>query len=378
MAIKTKRRRTATGGGEPAHKPKQWGLALLMIVGALLGLLAIGVTARWLATTSAPWLYLAADGDHARLVAILVALWALFPLGCGGAFWLGRRRRQVWGWVAAVPLVPVGLFLLGTSPGRGNDGRLSRTLNNAVGGGFAETGEVFTSMALAGLVGNLTLLLVGGWILVPGRTWPRLALVGVLAVGGWAGIGALVVSIVGDTESRGGWLDRTAAMVAGGDDGLTGQFQVGLDASVLDVVDCDTAAAALRVEGEVPALDGCREALLVSATGRYDQAGRRLASGELVAVVLQVRTEGQLEELDAALDGVELVEASGLPRPPGQTLATKASKALSLVVAAEDTGEIPLPAEGAGLRPLTRALAYVVLGTAQSFYIAPPDETPAP
>jgi hypothetical protein len=97
-----------------------------------------------------------------------------------------------------------------------------------------------------------------------------------------------------------------------------------------------------------------------------------------VAVVLQTRTDGQLEDLDEALDGVELVEGAGLPQPPGTTLASKAPRALSLVVAAEDTGDIPLPAEGAGLRPLTRALAYVVIGTATGFYLAPPDEPAAP
>ena len=48
------------------------------------------------------------------------------------------------------------------------------------------------------------------------------------------------------------------------------------------------------------------------------------------------------------------------------------------MIAAEDTGDIPLPAEGAGQRPLQRALAYVVIGSAVGLYVSPPEETPAP
>jgi hypothetical protein len=374
VPIKVKDRRPGKGGQQ---RKTTWWQAILMVAGLLGGLVALAVGGRWLAITVAPWLYLAADGDHARLVAILVTLWALLPFA-GLAVWkvFGRWGR-VWGWVALAALAPFALFLWGTVPGRGNDGRLSRSLNEAVGGGLADTGEVFVSVALAGLLGNVAVWLVGAWILVPRAPWRRRAAAGLVVVGTWVGIGLLVVRIVGDTEPRGAWLEQTAEQVKGGDEGLTGGFAVGLDTSVLEVVDCDEAADALRVDGDVPALDGCRRALLVSATGRYDEGGQRTSSGELVAVILQTRTEGRLEDLDEALHGVELVAGAGLPAPPGTTLATKTSRALSLVIAAEDTGDIPLPAEGAGLRPLTRSLAYVVIGSATGFYLAPPDETPA-
>ncbi|WP_134740990.1 hypothetical protein [Nocardioides sp. 503] len=371
MAIKVKRRRS------PDAPKTRWWVALLMVVGLLAGLVGLAVAGRWWAMTVAPWLYLAADADHARLVAILVTLWAVFPLGCLGVARVFKRHGRVGGWAAVVALSPVALFLWGTMPGRNNGGRLARSLNEAVGGGLADTGEVFTSMALAGLLGNFAIVLLAMSILGSRPSWWRRSVAAAVLVVAWSGIGLLVLQIVGDTEPRGAWLDRTAAQVDGGDEGLTGDFPIGIDASVLEVVDCDTAASALRVAGDVPELAGCRQALLVSATGRYDEGGQRRSSGELVAVVLQTRTEGQLEDLDEALDGVELVEGAGLPQAPGATLATEATRALSLVVAAEDTGDIPLPSEGAGLRPLTRALAYVVIGTATGFYLAPPDEPPA-
>ncbi|WP_193607894.1 hypothetical protein [Nocardioides lijunqiniae] len=349
-----------------------------MVVGVLAGLLGLAVGGRWLAVVVAPWLYLLADGDHARLVAILMTLWALLPLGCFGVWWVRRRAGRAWGWVAVAALSPLALFLWGTVPGRNNNGRLSRSLNDAVGGGLADTGEVFVTAALAGLLGGFGLALLSGFVLGPRVTRTRVAIAVLVAVVAWAGTGVLITRVVGDTEPRGSWLSQTAEQVRGGDEGLTGGFRVGLDTSVLEVVDCDEAAEALRLDGDVPELEGCRQALLLSATGRYGEGAERRSSGSLVAVVLQTRTEGQLEDLDEALDGVELVAGAGLPEPPGQTLATKASRALSLVIAAEDTGDIPLPAEGAGLRPLTRALAYVHIGTATGFYLAPPDETPAP
>jgi hypothetical protein len=104
------------------------------------------------------------------LVAILATLWALLPLAGLSVWQAFQRLGKVGGWVAVVALAPLALFLWGTVPGRNNNGRLSRSLNEAVGGGLADTGEVFTSIALGGLLGNLVAVVLVSWLLVPRPT----------------------------------------------------------------------------------------------------------------------------------------------------------------------------------------------------------------
>jgi hypothetical protein len=352
------------------------------IVGALAVVLAMAVVSRTLATWAAPVLYVWADGDHLRLTAYLLALWACVAPLVLAALAVRSRVGRWWSVPVWVVVAGLGLLLLGFVPGRNNGGRLSRELSVASGGTLTDTGDIYVWTALAGVIGiGLVVPLIAQWVFEdrrwthprPGRAFPGM----VAYIAGWIGAGALVLAGVGDTPARITWLEETARVLPGGDAGVTGGFHIGLDTSLVDVVDCDTAATALRVDGEVPELDGCRRGLLVAATGRYDQRGQRLASGELVAVVVQVRTEEQVASLDSALDSVELVEAGGLPQAPGVATANPATAALSLVIAAEDPAEIPLPAEGAGRRPLTRALAYVVIGSAVGLYLGPPEETPA-
>jgi hypothetical protein len=369
-------RRTRAPEGKQASP---W-FIVLAVVGVLAGLLVLGFGSRWLATHLAPVVFLWADGDHLRVVAFLLALWASGPLLALAAL----RVRARWGpWAAApcwVLVVGLGLLLFGYVPGRHDDGELSRDLGSAVGGPpLGDTGDAFIGSALAAVVCLIVVVpTAGAWVLGGRRTRGRAIACAVGYVAAWVAAGAVVLAVVGDTPARITWLQATADVIRGGDAGVTGDFPVGLDTSVADVVDCDTAADRLRVGGKAPELDGCRRALLVAATGRYDDHGTRTSSGRLVAVVVQVRTEDQLDELDAALDDATIAGGGGLPEPRGDVLVSPARAALSLVVAVEDSGDIPLPSEGAGRRPLTRALAYVVIGSAEGFYLAPPEETPAP
>jgi hypothetical protein len=349
------------------------------VIGVIGALLAVTVLSRELARAAVPTLVGWSDGDERRLVAIVLAMWAALPL-----FILGAARAHVRaGWWAAAPFWlltgVVGLFLFGFVPGKGDDGDLARQLDLAT-PGLDGSGDVLTGAALGGFLTVVVASLVQA---VPvlllswrGRDAPMVVLLGLTAavyVAVWVVSGVLTIAAVGATsDSRGDWLADTADALRGGDAGVTGGFDVGLDPTVVELVDCDTAASVLRVDGDAPELDGCRGALLVAATGRYDLDGVRTSSGALSAVVVQVRTEDQVSDLLDTLDDAELRAAAGLPAPTGTTLAGAARAALSVVVSAEDTGAVPLPADPAGRRPLTRALAYVVLGTALGIYVAPP------
>lgn len=380
------------GGDAAPATPKGIALGVLGVVGVLAGLVGLWFVTRWLVLTLTPVLYLWADGASLRIVAFLLTLWASGPLLVIAGTRLRRserplvRRSAIGCWVLVGLLA---LVLLGYIPGRGNDGRLARELDEVAGGPpFADTGQVFIGAAVAAVVCLVVLVPVAvTWDLgaAPRTRRPRRRLVlgAVGYVAAWVAAGAIVVAVVGRTPPRIDWLDTSADVLREGESGLTGEFPVGLDPSVVDVVDCDTAAARLTVDRRRPDLDGCRRALLVAATGRYDATGaaaegaedaERATSGRLVAVVVQVRTAGQLDDLTARLRDAEVAPGDGLPPPSGTTLTSPVSAALATVVAAEDTGTIPLPAEGAGRRPLTRALAYVLIGTSQGFYLAPPPD----
>ncbi|MFB9315093.1 hypothetical protein [Nocardioides plantarum] len=382
MARRRRNRHTPNPPKTPERKPPPPLVVVGLVVAVLVGLVAVVLGARLLARQVAAVVFLWADGDYARVVAFLLVVWALGPFLVLAALRLRERHGRVAAAPAWVVVGALGLMLLGFIPGKHNNGSLQRELTSAAGAPpLSDTGDVFVATALAALVCLLVVATtVFGWVFGSASRRPaasRLYAGAAAYVVAWVAAGAIVVSIVGDSPARITWLETTADVLAGGDDGITGEFQVGLDASVLDVVDCDTARDRLRVDGREPELDGCRRALLVAGVGRYDRDGTRTSSGRLVAVVVQVRTEGQLDDLDAALDDVTIQAGGGLPEPRGDVLATKADAALALVIAAEDPGDLPLPEAGSGRRPLTRALAYVMIGTATGFYLAPPEETPA-
>lgn len=352
--------------------------ALVLVLGGFAAIIVLSgrLAVPWLASLDT-WV---ADGDR-RLLAIAVVVWCwllVVPIVLAAEV----RRRHGEGW--AVPLwalvglgvLPVFAFVPGRRSGtdRGEEVAAAAIEDPSLGSDLA-----WVAFGALPLVIGMVVVVAGSW--QPTGTRGRAFLWGRrLAVwtGLWGAIGGILAATVDSYGSRGDWLTTSAGELRGpsaGTEGVTDGFQIGLAPSRADVVACDVAAEALAVDGATPSLDGCRSALLVEAVGRVGAGAARSDTGSLVAVVLQTRTERDLDDLDEALDDVELVPGAGLPEPPGDTLATPARAALALVVAAEDPGEAPVGDDPASAeaRPLTRALAYVLIGTAQGWYLAPPE-----
>lgn len=371
---------TGSTGGAGSKKGNAGGAigALVLVLG---GFAAVIVLSGRLAVPWLAWLDTwVADGDR-RLLAIVVVAWCwllVVPIALAAEV----RRRH--GNARAVPLwalvglgvLPVFAFVPGRGSGtdRGEEVAAAAIDDPSLGGDLA-----WVAFGGLPLVIGMVVVVAGSWQHTGTRgrafLWGRrLAVWTVL----WGAIAGILATTVDSYGSRGDWLATSARELAGpsaGTEGITDGFQVGLAASRTELVSCDEAAEALAVDGGTPPLDGCRSALLVEAVGRVGAGAARTDTGSLVAVVLQTRTEGALDDLDAALDDVELVPGAGLPEPPGDTLATPARAALALVIAAEDPGEAPVGDDPASAeaRPLTRALAYVLIGTSQGWYLAPPE-----
>ncbi|GAA4668926.1 hypothetical protein [Nocardioides nanhaiensis] len=322
-----------------------------------------------------------ADGDR-RLLELVVVGWCwllLVPVVLATEV---RRRRGAW---SAAPLwallVLAALPMLAFMPSRGSGSDRGEDLAQEVLADFSVGSDL--AWVAMGLLLSLPMLVAaasgaGAGVREPQgpvRRWRTTVVVWTLV---WGAGATLVWFTVESYGSRGDWLATSAQELAGpgeGSEAVTSDFQVGLAPSRAAVVSCEEAAQALAVDGGSPSLEGCRSALLVEAVGRVGSDTDRRDTGSLVAVVLQTRTERALNQLDDDLDDVELVPGAGLPEPPGDTLATPARAALALVIAAEDPGEAPTGDDPASAeaRPLTRALAYVLIGTSQGFYPAPPE-----
>lgn len=368
-------------GGSGASGLKGIGV-LLLVVGIVGGLIAAIFGGRLLAEQTAATIYSLADGREAWTVVLTMAGPLLAALA--GLVLLHRRRgNRIATGAAAVALAVAFVFSIGFVPGKDDDGKRAASLDDAV--GVYGAGDLFVGIGWA----LLPALLVTAWLVLagfperrtpqqrraqperpdrPGATRRGWIVRGALVVALWAGLGALVVVLVDTPAPRSGWLAGTAAHLDEGEE-FFADWDPGLSADLATVVSCDDAADALELDGRTPHLDGCREALLVHATGRF--GADRATSGDLTAVVLRVSSVGQLDELDAALDGVTLTAAHGLPAPAEDPLVTRAEAALALVVAAEDPGEMPHPDEGAEAVPLTRALAWTLIGEAQGVHLIP-------
>lgn len=351
------------------------GTAVLAIVSVLVGFLLLAFGARAVAVPWLRWIDLwVADGDERRVVLAVVAWsWALGLLVVGV-----RAARRRWGRAAsagwllvAAAALPVFAFVPGRSSGDNGASTVTREALGPlaqVGGPLAVVAFV-TFLSVVGLAVAVVRPRPGD----PPRTrWLRRPLGTVVA---WSLVAAVLAgamaAYVDATPTRGSWLDQTARAVAGGDEGVTGGFEIGLDTRRAEVVPCEEAAGLLSVEGEAPALEGCRSALVVDAVGRTGEGASRRDTGALGAVVVQTRTLDQLDALDRALDGAELV-GDLAPDSAEPVLVSPAARSYALVIAAEDPGDAPL-GEGAAQRPLTRALAYTVIGTAVGLYLGPPE-----
>jgi hypothetical protein len=321
-----------------------------------------------------------ADGDHGRIVWLMLATAApiapLVLLALAAQDRFGRWAAPLWLLVAGPALVVL-VFM----PGRHDDDSES-AIDGAT--GYTGVGEVVQTSALACLV----LVALTAAPLVAGERMRRRRPDGsraerprplrmLAAVGGcvvvWVATGLVVIAVVGDTDGRGTWLPATDAELARGDDGLLGEFDPGLEPSYAEVVDCDEAREALTLDGaEVTELPGCRQALAVHATGRSGTGAQRHDDGELVALLIQVRWERDIDDLRSFLDDATLTAGAGLPAPPSdRNLVTEVDAAYSVLVAAEDSGDIPRPDSGAGAAPLTRALAYLTIDTATGWPVVP-------
>lgn len=368
-------------GDSGASGPKGIG-AVLVVVGILGGVIAALFAGRLLAERAAATIYAVADGREVWTVVLTMA--GPLVAAVTGLVLLRRARGNRIATGAAVVLVVVAfVFSVGFLPGKNDNGKRAASLDDAV--GTFGAGDLFVGMGWA----LLPALLVTAWLVLagfperrtpqqrraqperpdrPGASHRGWIVRGALVVVLWAGLGALVVVLVDAPPSRSAWLAGTAAHLDEGEE-FFADWDPGLSADLATVVSCDEAADALELDGRKPELDGCREALLVHATGRF--GADRATSGDLTAVVLRVSSVGRLDELDGALDGVTLTAAHGLPAPAEDPLVTRAEAALALVVAAEDPGEIPHPDEGAEAVPLTRALAWTLIGEAQGIHLIP-------
>lgn len=338
---------------------------LLLVLAAIAGLVGSFVVGREASDRLAAALYSLTEGREVLTVVLTMVL-ALGVLLAGLALLHRFRGRTVGTWAGGLVLFVLFVLTMSAIPGKHDNGERSARYDDAI--GTYGAGDLFVGIGWA----LLPLLPVTAIVLATGiaerRTRAWVVRGGVLATL-WLGLGALVVTLVDAPVPRSAWLPGTAAHLKEGE-AFYDDWEPGLDADLASVVSCDTAAEALRLDGRTPDLDGCREALLVHAAGRTGP--RRTTTGELSAVVVRVRSAGDLAGLDEALDGVALVAAHGLPgtpeRPP---LVTQARAALSLVIAAEDPGTIPRPTTGAAAVPLTRALAYTLIGEAQGFHLIP-------
>lgn len=364
-----------------ASGPKGIGAVLVVvgIVGAVIAALFVG---RLLAERAAATIYAVTDGREVWTVVLTMA--GPLVAAVAGLVLLRRARGNRIATGAAVAVVVVAfVFSVGFLPGKNDNGKRAASLDDAI--GTFGAGDLFVGMGWA----LLPALLVTAWLVLagfperrtpqqrraqperpdrPGATRRGWIVRGALVVVLWAGLGALVVVLVDTPAPRSSWLAGTAAHLDEGEE-FFADWDPGLSADLATVVSCDEAADALELDGRKPELDGCREALLVHATGRF--GADRATSGDLTAVVLRVSSVGRLDELDAALDGVTLTAAHGLPATAEDPLVTRAEAALALVVAAEDPGEIPHPDEGAYAAPLTRALAWTLIGEAQGIHLIP-------
>lgn len=359
--------------------------AVLLVVGVVVGIIGAVLVGRWSSSSLAAAAYSIAEGREAWSVA-LTMLPPLVLLLAGFALLRRARGDRTTTGAAATLLVVAAVLSLGFLPGKHDRGRRSAAFDDAV--GTYGSGDLFVAVGWV----LLPALLLTSWLVLsgfpelrtraqrrlrpgrpdrPGSSTRGWIVRGVAVIGLWSGLGALVVVLVDAPAARTTWLTGTAAHLHEGE-AFYDDWDPGLAADVAEVTTCDAAAEALRLAGRVPDLDGCREALLVHATGRYGPG--RATSGELTAVVVRTSTLDQLAVLDDALEGVTLTAAHGLPAPStptGPPLVTRAEAAYSLVIAAEDPGDIPHPAEGAEAVPLTRALAWTLIGEAQGLHAIP-------
>lgn len=356
--------------------------AVLVVIGIIGGLVGAFFVGRLLAEHAAATIYSVTDGREAWTVVLTMAGPLLAALAGLTLLHRARGSRVATG-AAGLMLAGAFVFSVGFLPGKNDDGERAASLDDAV--GTFGAGDLFVGIGWALLP---ALLVTGGVLLTgfperrtpqqrraaperpdrPGATRRGWIVRGAVVVVLWVGLGALVVALVDAPPSRSAWLAGTAVHLDEGEE-FFGDWDPGLSADLASVVSCDDAADALEVDGRSPDLDGCREALLVHATGRF--GADRATSGDLTAVVLRVGSVARLDDLDAALDGVTLVAAHGLPAPADDPLVTRAEAALALVIAAEEPGEIPHPDEGAGAVPLTRALAWTLIGEAQGIHLIP-------
>lgn len=352
------------------RKPEQASVAgragvVLLVLLALAGLVGAFVAGRGASDRLAGRLYSLTEGREVATVVLTLAL-ALLVLLAGLALLHRARGRRSWTWAGGIVLFVLYVMAMSAVPGKNDRGDRAARYDDAI--GTYGAGDLFVGIGWA----LLPLLPVTATVLATGvgarRTRGWVARGGVVAAL-WIGLGALVVTLVDTPVPRSDWLPGTAAHLREGD-AFYDDWEPGLDADVAALVPCGTAAEVLRLDGRTPRLDGCREALLVHATGRSG-SGRTVA-GELTAVVLRVGDDDALDALDRTLDGVTLTAAHGLPASPDRPpLVTRARAALSLVIAAEDPSGIPRATTGAGAAPLTRALAYTLIGEAQGFHLVP-------
>lgn len=338
---------------------------VVLVLAALAGLVGAFAVGRVASDALAAGVYGLTEGRETWSV-VLTLLLALLALLAGLGLLHRARGRRTWTWAGGIVLFVLFVVTMSAIPGKRDNGDRAARYDDAI--GTYGAGDLFVGIgwSLLLLLPLTAVLLATFGVERSTRGW---VVRGGVVAALWLGLGALVVTLVDTPVPRSDWLPGTAAHLREGE-AFYDDWEPGLDADVASVVSCRTASEMLRLDGRVPRLDGCREALLVHATGR--SGARRTTVGELTAVVVRVRDEGALDALDAALDGVALTAAHGLPATPDRApLVTRASAALSLVVAAEDPDGIPRDATGAGAAPLTRALAYTLIGEAQGFHLIP-------
>ncbi len=128
--------------------------AVAQVLLALAGLgLLLGLVPRLLRDPTASAVYAVTGGDHRAAAALVVLVAAALPPAATAGAGLARRRRALGG-LLLVPVVVLGLALLGLVPGRSDSGRVARSITADV--GVLGSGEVLTGAAVGVLLGVLT------------------------------------------------------------------------------------------------------------------------------------------------------------------------------------------------------------------------------